>query len=217
MAPPQLSSAEGGSGADGVMSSEEMVALMNNSALLLKSSTGGSLSKTGSGRDADGTIDRSPPPTEEVKAVLKELKRAIDRYGIDMTLEFRTQGATQYGTITKSRFNSIITVTFGVEKGFLWHDETGKTTKLDLLNQHYGTGATDIHLKGKKQVAWMDLCEDLGEIDASWTVQAAEIKDFGPSIQSMMLDAADGVIDGKVGEFVDKSSRGGLMGDHDGW
>ena len=217
MAPPQLSSAEGGAGADGVMSSEEMVALMNNSALLLKSSTGGTLSKTGSGRDADGTIDRSPPPTEEVKAVLKELKRAIDRYGIDMTLEFRTQGATQYGTITKSRFNSIITVTFGVEKGFLWHDETGKTTKLDLLNQHYGTGATDIHLKGKKQVAWMDLCEDLGEIDASWTVQAAEIKDFGPSIQSMMLDAADGVIDGKVGEFVDKSSRGGLMGDHDGW
>ena len=30
---------------------------------------------------------------------------AIDRYGIDMTSEFRTQGATQYGTISKSRFN----------------------------------------------------------------------------------------------------------------
>ena len=201
------------------MGAAEMVALMNNSALLMQSSTGGTLSKTGSGRDADGTIDRSPPPTEEVKVVLKELKRAIDRYGIDMTLEFRTQGATQYGTITKSRFNSIITVTFGVEKGFLWHDENGKTPKLDLLNQHYGTGATDIHLKGKKQVAWMDLCEDLGETDASWIVKAAEFKDFGPSAQSMMLDAADGVIDGVVGDgsadggFKDGSSRGGLMGE----
>ena len=45
---------------------------------------------------------------------------AIDRYGLDMTSEFRTQGATQYGTITKSRFNSIITTLFGNEKGFLW-------------------------------------------------------------------------------------------------
>jgi hypothetical protein len=163
MAPPQLSSAEGGSGADGVMSSEEIVALMNNSALLLKSSTGGTLSKTGSGRDADGTIDRSPPPTEEVKAILFEIKKKIDEYGIDMTLEFRTQGASQYGTITKSRFNSIITTTFGVEKDFFWDD-----AKLNILNVHYGTGATDLHLKGKKQVAWMDLCEDLGETDATF-------------------------------------------------
>ena len=30
------------------------------------------------------------------------------------------------------------------------------------------SGATDIHLKGKKQVAWMDLCEDLGETDATF-------------------------------------------------
>ena len=89
----------------------------------------------------DGTIDRLPLLIEEVKVVLKELKRAIDRYGIDMALEFRTQGATQYGTIIKSRLNSIITVTFGVEKGFLWQDENGKTAKLSLLNTHYGTGA----------------------------------------------------------------------------
>ena len=132
-----VSSAEGGAGEDGVMSSAEMVALMNNSALLMKSSTGGTLSQTGAGRDADGTIDRSPPPTEEVKVLLKELKRAIDRYGIDMTLEFRTQGATQYGTITKSRFNSILTTTFGLEKNFFWDD-----AKLNILNVHYGTGAS---------------------------------------------------------------------------
>ena len=207
-----VSSAEGGAGADGVMSSEEMVALMNNSALLMKSSTGGSLSQTGAGRDADGTIDRSPPPTEQVKVLLKELKRAIDRYGIDMTLEFRTQGATQYGTITKSRFNSIMTTTFGLEKNFFWDD-----AKLNILNVHYGTGATDLHLKGKKQVAWMDVCEDLGEIDASWTVKEAEVKDFGPSAISMMLDAADGVIDGNVGELKDGTSKGAFQGDHDGW
>ena len=69
------------------------------------------------------------------------------RYGIDMVLEFRTQGATQYGTITKSRFNSILTTTFGTEKNFFWDD-----AKLNLLNTHYGTGSTDIALGGKKQV-----------------------------------------------------------------
>ena len=148
---------------DGMMDSSEMVAMMNDTKLLMQSSTGGTLSKTGSGRDADGTIDRSPPPTAEVKAILFELKKSIDQYGIDMTLEFRTQGASQYGTITKSRFNSIITSTFGVEKDFFWDD-----AKLNILNKHYGTGATDLHLKGKKQVAWMDVCEDLGETDASY-------------------------------------------------
>ena len=155
-------------GDDGCVSSEEMVAMMNNAALLMSSSVNGSVMKTGANRDADGTIDRSPPPTEEVKKILKELKRSIDRYGIDMTTEFRTQGATQYGTITKSRFNSIITTTFGNEKGFLWHDENGKTPKLSLLNSHYGTGADDLHLKGKMQVAWMDVCEDLGETDGGF-------------------------------------------------
>merc|ERR1719198_1272355 len=132
------------------MSAAEMVALMNNSALLMKSSVNGSLMQTGANRDADGTIDRSPPPTPEVIVILKELKRAIDRYGIDMTSEFRTQGATQYGTITKSRFNSIITTTFGLEKGFLWTtiDQDGKIhdDKIKILCHHYGVGAVDIHL-----------------------------------------------------------------------
>ena len=91
------------------------------------------------------------------------LKRKIDEYGIDMTLEFRTQGASQYGTITKSRFNSILTTTFGVEKDYFWDDK-----KLAVLSTHYGTGADDLHLGGKMQVAWMDLCEDLGETDASF-------------------------------------------------
>ena len=88
---------------------------------------------------------------------------AIDRYGLDMTSEFRTQGATQYGTITKSRFNSIMTTTFGIEKDHFWDD-----AKLNILAHHYGTGSADIFLKGKMQVAWMDLCEDLGETDASF-------------------------------------------------
>lgn len=86
---------------------------------------------------------------------------AINRYGIDMTSEFRTQGATQFGTISKSRFNSIITITFGNEKDFKWDED-----KIKTLNEHYGTGALDLALGGRKQVAWMDVCEDLGEVDA---------------------------------------------------
>ena len=58
---------------------DDMIALMNNPELLMKSSTGGTLSKTGMGRDADGTIDRSPPPTPEVQKVLKEIKRGACR------------------------------------------------------------------------------------------------------------------------------------------
>jgi len=151
------------SGDDGMMSAAEMVALMNNTKLLMQSSTNGSLQKTGANRDTDGTIDRSPPPTAKVQAVLFDLKRITDEFGIDMLLEFRSQGATVYGTITKSRFNSILTTTFGPEKGFFWDD-----AKLNVLNAHYGTGAKDLALGGNKLVAWMDVCEDLGETDASF-------------------------------------------------
>ena len=154
-----------GGAEDGVASSDEMLALMNNHDLLKQSATGGKSLMMGANRDADGTVDRSPPPTEEVKVILKSLKRGIDRYGIDMVLEFRSQGATQYGTITKSRFKSILTTTFGFEKNFFWDDP-----KLKILTDHYGTGAADLALGGKKQVAWMDLCEDLGETDGSFSV-----------------------------------------------
>ena len=148
------------------MSADEMIALMNDTELLMGGTTSGAAAtvmRTGANRDADGAIDRSPPPTPEVSAILFDLKRVIDEYGIDMTLEFRTQGATKYGTITKSRFNSILTTTFAANTGFFWDD-----AKLNILNGHYGTGADDLNLKGKRLVAWMDVCEDLGEVDASF-------------------------------------------------
>ena len=105
---------------DGVagMSAAEIVAMMNDTETLMSSSVNGNLMQTGAGRDADGTIDRSPPPTAEVSKMLFDLKRIVDAYGLDMTSEFRNQGASQYGTFTKSRFNSVMTTTFGVEKDF---------------------------------------------------------------------------------------------------
>ena len=36
--------------------------------------------RRGNNRDADGTVDRSPPPTPEVQKLLKEVKRGIDRF-----------------------------------------------------------------------------------------------------------------------------------------
>ena len=60
-------------------SSADMVALMNDTKLLMSSSVNGTVMQTGANRDADGTIDRSPPPTMEVCVILKELKRAIQR------------------------------------------------------------------------------------------------------------------------------------------
>jgi len=180
-----------GGEADGIASSDEMLALMNNHALLMQSSTGGQSLMQGNNRDADGTVDRSPPPTPEVQKILKEMKRGINRYGIDMILEFRTQGATQYGTITKSRFNSIVSTTFGVEKNFFWDDP-----KLNILNRHYGIGATDIALGGKKQVAWMDMCEDLGETDGSWKDNDKYLQGYG-GFNTLYADAilADAVVD----------------------
>ena len=147
---------------DGKLSADEMIALMNNTKLLMSSSVNGTVMQTGANRDADGTIDRSPPPTPEVQALLFDLKRITDEYGIDMMLEFRTQGATKYGTMSKSRFNSVLTTTFGPEKGFFWDDK-----KLNVLSVHYGTGAKDLSLGGHKLVAWMDVCEDLGETDGA--------------------------------------------------
>lgn len=37
------------------------------------------------------------------------------------------------------------------------------------------------------------------------------------SPQALQLDAADGQIDGSLGELKDGMSRGAFMGDHDGW
>ena len=53
------------SGDDGCMSAEEMVALMNNGALLMQTKGDRTVMQTGANRDADGTIDRSPPPTAD--------------------------------------------------------------------------------------------------------------------------------------------------------
>ena len=85
--------------------------------------------------------------------------------------------------------------------------------KLAVLSHHYGTGADDLHLKGKMQVAWMDVCEDLGETDGSFMPASMapplSLTKVAMSAQAMALDAADGVIDGQVGEFKHTS----LMGD----
>ena len=106
-----------------------------------------------------------------------------------MILEFRTQGATQYGTITKSRFNSILTTTFGLEKDFFWDD-----AKLGILDTHYGTGAADVALGGKKQVAWMDFCEDLGETNGSYKENAKYLEGY----EGFTTLYADAVLSGPV-------------------
>ena len=90
-----------------------------------------------------------------------------------------------------------------------------------MLTDHYGTGAVDLHLKGRMQVAWMDVCEDLGETDGSFMppemAPALVLSQVPLSAQEMMLDAADGVIDGAVGEFKDGMSKNAFMGDKKGW
>jgi hypothetical protein len=108
-----------------------------------------------------------------------------------MIMEFRTQGATQYGTISKSRFQSIITTTFGNQKNFFWDDE-----KLKILSTHYGTGATDMKLGGQRQVAWMDFCEDLGETDGSYQENAKYLEGY-EGFNTLYADAvlADAVVD----------------------
>ena len=108
-----------------------------------------------------------------------------------------------------------MTTTFGNEKGFLWDEP-----KLRILTDHYGIGAIDLNLKGKKQVAWMDVCEDLGETDGAYMDPSLAPKlmlsKVPMSAQDMMLDAADGVIDGAVGEFKDGMSKNAFMGDKNG-
>ena len=51
------------------------------------------------------------------------------------------------------------------------------------------------------QVAWMDLCEDLGEVDGSYitdlSYKAKAPK--GADAVLMLLDASDGVLDGNIG------------------
>merc|ERR1711871_774864 len=104
------------------------------------------------------------------------------------------------GTISKSRFNSIITITFGNEKDFKWDED-----KIKTLNEHYGTGALDLALGGRKQVAWMDVCEDLGEVDGGYMpaelAPPLRLSKVPLSPQALQLDAADGQIDGSLGEL----------------
>ena len=57
----------------------------------------------------------------------------------------------------------------------------------------------------------MDVCEDLGEIDASWDYVDYKAPKVGVSAIEMMLDAADGVIDGQVDDSINQHKS--LMND----
>ena len=164
------------------MSSDDMMALMNNPSLLMGGSVKGS-TMSGNNRDADGTVDRVGAMPEELRPLMKKMKRVIDLERIDMSHLLKEQGATPYGTMNKQRFNSILTIIFSKAIIFSLED-------LKALDTAYGTGAKDLHDKGTMEyIAWMDFCEDMAEIDASYW--AAD----DPRVLALMNDLDD---DGKV-------------------
>jgi len=201
------------------MSADAMLALMNNRELLMGGTIKGS-TMSGNNRDADGSVDRVRDPPESLKPLLKKIKRVIDLELIDLHTLLKEQGATPYGTMIKSRFNSVLTVIFKSSIIFSHED-------LFALDSAYGTGAIDLQDSDLgatyEYIAWMDFCEDIGLTDASFTpADKAPPLGFKPkamSQQAMMLDAMDGVIDGKVDDSMwvrrHQVDQDGLMQDNE--
>jgi len=172
---------------------------------------------SGNNRDADGSVDRVRDPPAALKPLLKKIKRVIDLELIDIHTLLKEQGATPYGTFNKTRFNSCMTIIFKSSIIFSHED-------LFALDAAYGTGAPDINEPGTYEyVAWMDFVEDILQVDASFTPEhLAPPLGFKPkpmSALAMMLDAADGKVDGVVDEtkLKDGMSGGAFLGDSDGW
>jgi hypothetical protein len=193
-------------------SSADMVALMNNPDLLMGGSVKGSLLQ-GNNRDADGTIDRVAGPPPEMLPMLKKIKRLCDMEYIDLYSIFENMGGTKYGTMNKTRF-------FGTMKDVMAKIHVFEDKEFHDIAVAYGTGADDIHHKGEKEmIAWMDFCEDIGEIDASYTpadkappLTGSPGKPKQMSAQAMMEDAMDGKMDGKLDGGVSYAHTS-LMGD----
>lgn len=196
-------------------SSADMLALMNNHELLKGGSVKGSL-LAGNTRDADGSIDRVRDPPKSLLPMLKKIKRHMDIENIDMEGILYNQGGTKYGTMNKTRFNSVL-------RDVMLHVHVFSDKELFEIDAAYGTGAEDLIFPGTyEQIAWMDFCEDLGYMDASYMPEsAAPPLGFKPKPMSaiaIMLDAMDGVMDGVVDDtkLVDGMSKGRFLGDHDG-
>ena len=194
------------------MSSDDMMALMNNPELLMQSSSGGKSLLMGNNRDADGSIDRVRDPPEELKPLLKKIKRVIDERNIDIHNVLSEQGGTRYGTMSKQRFNSSIVILF--EKDLIFSE-----ADLFGLDAAYGTGSVDLHNKNNQSIAWMDFVEDICLTNASYMPAEMapklgfEGKKKPMSAFAMLMDASDGNMDGSVEGGLDGVKHTSLMGD----
>ena len=180
------------------MSADAMVALANNHELLRGNTT--NLMFAGGNRDADGTIDRVAGPPEELMPLLHEIKRNADMKNLDLHNIMTDQGGTKYGTMKTQRFNSTLVTNF--DKEMIFSEE-----QLLAINKAYGTGDPDRHRPGAHEYcAWMDFVEDVNAIDASFMPESQApplmLTKQPMSAFAQMLDASDGVLDGKIDDGV---------------
>jgi len=111
----------------------------------------------GKTRDEDGTVDRVPDPPEALKKWLLVLKLKNKAAMVDLPGTLREAGGTPMGTIPKGQFTQCLR---NMYREFRFTDQL-----LFSMAHAYGCGDPDPFEGGKKQVAWKDFCEDVGNAD----------------------------------------------------
>ena len=114
-------------------------------------------------RDVDGTIDRVKDPPKELLPVLYAIRAQCSSYNIDLHGVFEEAGGTAYGLIATTRFQSALVVAL--------HRMNLDEQTLAALVDAYGCGnqvptrSAYARLHAFDNVAWKDLCEDVGKAE----------------------------------------------------
>jgi hypothetical protein len=130
----------------------------------------------GSFRDTDG-VDRVKEPPEDFKPVLLFFKDIIKGESMNIEDEFKSAGASPYGTMSKGQFQGVLVTRF--QRHVYFTEEL-----LAQICDIYGTGLVDhkcapplasvgaragsqqsAHRRhgGFREVAWKDFCEDIAK------------------------------------------------------
>ena len=120
-------------------------------------------------RDDDGTVDRSPDPTPELRKWLLLLKVKNEVDGIDLHERLRGGGGTNTGLFQTVHFLIALRTVY---REWHWMPEL-----LDGISTHYGCGRTVEDALGeaealtgrnwgKEYVAYKDFCEDIDNADS---------------------------------------------------
>ena len=112
----------------------------------------GVMSSMGKSRDIDGSVDRIPPPPEEMWAILYAIQRKCEDENINLEGAMEEGGGNHYGMMKLTQFKS--TLKTNLPRFHITEDT------FERISSHYGCGYKNP--RGyRESIAWKDFCEDV--------------------------------------------------------